>query len=95
MLEDKLCPDGIEVSGAKRNVPHCGTQPEMKTTELIKFIRWALKVRDRLPLSEAELRLDTGLHQSVLAYEDEVRLGHPARERRCMICELPISKCCC
>ena len=27
--------------------------------------------------------------------EDEIRLGHPAPERRCMIRNAPVSQCCC
>ena len=26
-----------------------------------------------------------------MTYEDEVRLGHPALERRCMICNVPVT----
>jgi len=32
---------------------------------------------------------------AALAFEDEVQLGHPAPERRCMICGVVVSKCCC
>ena len=68
---------------------------QMKTTEL-KMLLWrAVNEADELPLSEAEQRFYTTLHLAVMAYEDEVRLGHPASERRCMICHAPVSKCCC
>ena len=67
----------------------------MKTTELKKLLRRAVNESDTLPLSEAEQRLYTSLHLAVMAYEDEVRLGHPATERRCMICEEPLSECGC
>ena len=68
---------------------------QMKTTELTKFLRRAVNESDMLPLSEAEQRLYTALHLAVMAYEDEVRLGHPAAKRRCMICEKPLSECAC
>jgi len=48
-----------------------------------------------MPLSEAEARLYTVVHLGVMAYEDEVRLGHPAPERRCMMCGVLVSQCCC
>jgi hypothetical protein len=67
----------------------------MKTTELTKLLRRAVKESDTLPLSEAEQQLYTSLHLAVMAYEDEVRLGHPPTERRCMICEKPMSECYC
>jgi hypothetical protein len=68
---------------------------QMKTTEL-KMLLWrAVNEADELPLSEAEQRLYTAIHLAVMACEDEVRPGHPAPERRCMICHAPVSKCCC
>ena len=67
----------------------------MKTTELTKLVRRAVDECDTLPLSEAEQRLYTSLQLAVMAYEDEVRLGHPGSERRCMICEKPLSECYC
>jgi hypothetical protein len=67
----------------------------MKTTELTKVIRRAVNESDPLPLTEAEQRLYTSLHLAVMAYEDEVRLGHPPTERRCLICEKPVSECGC
>lgn len=67
----------------------------MKTAELNKLLRRAIAESDRLPLSEAEARLYTALHLAVMAYEDEIRLGHPAPERRCLICEVYLSRCTC
>jgi hypothetical protein len=67
----------------------------MKTIELKKLLRRAVHESNTLPLSEAEQRLYTSLHLAVMAYEDEVRLGHPVTERRCMICEKPLSECGC
>ena len=67
----------------------------MKTTELTKLLWQAVNESDELPLSEAEQRLYAVIHPALMAYEDEVRLGHPAPERRCMICHVPVSKCCC
>jgi len=67
----------------------------MKTTELIKCLRRAVNEGDGLPLADAEQRLYTALHLAVMAYEDEIRLGHPAPERRCMICGVPVNQCCC
>jgi len=68
---------------------------QMQTTELTKCLWQAVNESDGLPLSEAEERLYSALHLAVMAYEDEVRLGHPAPERRCMICHAPVSECCC
>ena len=67
----------------------------MKTAELIKLVWRAVNESDTLPLSEAEQRFYTTIHLAVMAYEDEVRLGHPAAERRCMICETTLSECHC
>jgi hypothetical protein len=68
---------------------------QMKTSELTKLLWRAVNEADELPLTEAEQRLYTAIHLAVMAFEDEVRLGHPAPERRCMICKAPLSKCCC
>jgi hypothetical protein len=65
------------------------------TNEFVAKCCLALKASERLALSEAEQRFYTSLHLAVMAYEDEVRLGHPPTERRCMICGVPISRCCC
>ena len=73
----------------KRNYVH------MKTTELIKLLRRAVNESDELPLTDAELRLYTNLDLAAMAYQDEVRLGHPPVEQRCMICKQPMSQCCC
>ena len=67
----------------------------MKTSELTKVLRRAVNEADEAPLTEAEQRLYTSLQLAVMAYEDEVRLGHPATERRCIKCGVPVSKCCC
>ena len=67
----------------------------MKTTEVVKFLRRAIDEADEDPLSEAEARLYDSIHQAVLAYEDEVKLGEGPHERRCMICEQPLSRCRC
>jgi hypothetical protein len=67
----------------------------MKTSELTKLLWRAVNESDELPLTEAEQRLFTSIHVAVMAYEDEVKLGHPASERRCMICKQPVSRCCC
>ena len=68
---------------------------QMQTTELTKRLWQAVNEADELPLSEAEQRLYTTLHLAGMAYEDEVRLGHLPTERRCMICNAPLSRCCC
>lgn len=65
------------------------------TNEFMAKCWLALKASERLALSEAEQRFYTALHLAVMAYDDEVRLGHPATERRCMICGVLVSKCCC
>ena len=67
----------------------------MKTTELTKLLWRAVNQADEAPLKEAEQRLYASLNLAVMAYEDELRLGHPASERRCMICGGPASRCCC
>lgn len=53
----------------------------MKTTKLTKLLWNAVNEADEMPLSEAEQGLYTKLHLAVMAYEDEVRLGHPFAER--------------
>jgi hypothetical protein len=67
----------------------------MKTTELTKLLWRAVNESDELPLSEAEERIYAAIHLGVMAYGDEVCLGHSAPERRCMICGVPVSQCCC
>jgi hypothetical protein len=67
----------------------------MKTTELTKLLWQAVNESDLMLLSEEEARLYTVIQLAVMAYEDEVRLGHPAPERRCMICGALVSQCCC
>ena len=67
----------------------------MRTTELTNLLWRAVSESDELPLTEAESRLYTAIHLAVMAFEDEVRLGRPAPERRCIICEVPLSQCCC
>ena len=67
----------------------------MKTTEVTKLLWRAVNESDEIPLSEEEQRLYTALHLAVMAFEDEVRLGHEPSERRCMICGVPVSQCCC
>lgn len=67
----------------------------MKTSEFTKLLWRAVNESDRMPLSEAEERLYTTIHLGVMAYEDEIRLGHPAPERRCLICGVPVSQCRC
>jgi len=65
---------------------------QMKTTEPTKLLWRAVNESDRMPLSEAEQPLYTAIHLAVMACEDEVRLGRPAPERRCMICGVLVSQ---
>lgn len=65
------------------------------TNEFMAQCWFALKAAERLALSEAEQRFYTSLHLAVMAYDDEVRLGHAPTERRCMICEKTVSECNC
>ena len=65
------------------------------TNEFVTKCWVAVNASERLALSEAERRFYTAIHLAVMAYADEVRLGHPAPERRCMICEKPLSQCYC
>ena len=65
------------------------------TNQFMANCWFAVNASERLALSEAEQRFYTAIHLAVMAYEDEVRLGHPAPERRCMICGVPLSQCCC
>ena len=94
LLVENLCPDGTAIPGEPGAVTS-GNGKEMKTTELKKLLWRAVNESDTLPLSEAEERLYTAIQMAVMAYEDEVRVGHPGSERRCMICEKPLSECYC
>jgi len=47
---------------------------------------FALHASERLALTDAEERFYSAVHLAVMAYEDELQLGHGAPERRCMIC---------
>lgn len=65
------------------------------TNEFLMRCWLTVRASERLALSEAEQQFYTAIHLAVMAYKDEVRLGHPPTERRCMICEQPLSKCGC
>ena len=66
----------------------------MKTTELQTL--WKLvKAGEERPLAAADLRLLMRMRSALMDYEDEVKLGQPAPQRRCMICASPVSLCCC
>jgi len=67
----------------------------MKTAELTKLLWRAVNESDEAPLTEAEQWLYTEIHVAVMTYEDFVLLGQLPRERRCMICGVPVSRCCC
>ena len=67
----------------------------MKTHEIIEFLRRVETENDQKPVSGPALRLRTQLLSARVAYEDEVRLGVEAPERRCGICGVPVSQCCC
>ena len=67
----------------------------MKIIELKNTILTAMDANDRTHLSEAEERFLATVHMAALAFEDEIRLGHPAPERRCMKCLVTESQCCC
>jgi len=66
----------------------------MKTSEIKMLWKFVRAGEDR-PLSAADLRLLIRVRSALMDYEDEVKLGEPARERRCMICGVPVSQCCC
>jgi hypothetical protein len=54
-----------------------------------------MKACEKRPLSAADLRLLMRIRSALMDYEDEVKLGHPAPERRCMICKEPLNQCRC
>ncbi|HXB58073.1 MAG TPA: hypothetical protein VNU95_00815 [Candidatus Acidoferrales bacterium] len=66
----------------------------MKTTEL-KTLWKLVKAGEKRSLSAADLRLLTRVRSALMDYEDEVKLGHTAPERRCMICKEPLNQCRC
>jgi hypothetical protein len=80
-------PDGLKINSVQMQ--------NRFTNEFMAKCWFALKASERLALSEAEQRFYTSLHLAVMAYDDEIRLGHPPAERRCMICEKPLSACYC
>ncbi len=65
------------------------------TNEFLAKCWLAVRASERLVLTEVERRLYTAIRLAVMAYEDDVRRGHPPTERRCMICGVAVSKCCC
>jgi hypothetical protein len=67
----------------------------MKAIELKHLILKTAEEHDGVPLSEAEARFLASMHLAALAFEDETRLGHPVPERRCLICGVLVSQCCC
>jgi hypothetical protein len=66
----------------------------MKTTE-IKLLWKLAKAGEKRPLSVADLRLLMRIRSALMDYEDEVKVGHPAPERRCLICKEPLNQCRC
>jgi hypothetical protein len=66
----------------------------MKTTE-VNMLWKLVKAGEKKRLSSAKLRLLMRLWSALKDYEDGVRLGHPAAERRCLICKEPLSQCRC
>ena len=67
---------------------------QMKSTEL-QMIWKLVKAGEERPLSAADLRLLMRLRSALINHEDEMKLDHPAPERRCMICGVPVSRCFC
>jgi hypothetical protein len=67
----------------------------VKTTELTKLLRRAVNEADELPLTETEATLYAAIHLALMAYEDEVLLGHPVAERHCMNCGVLLNQCSC
>jgi len=67
----------------------------MKTHEIIKFLRRLETEPDESPMAGPALRLRTKLRSARMAYEDEVGLGAQPSERRCGICGVAVSQCCC
>ena len=76
-------PDGLKMNSA-----------QMKKTELQMFWKLVKSGEDR-PLAAAELRLLLRVRLALMDYQDEIKLGHQAFERRCVICRVPVSQCCC
>ena len=68
---------------------------QMKTIELTKLLQRAVNEADELPLSPAELRFYTALHEALDDYEEAMQTGKPPLERRCLICKQPLKYCCC
>lgn len=66
----------------------------MKTTE-IQLLWKLVQAGEERPLVAADFRLLMRLRSALMDYQAEVKLGHPAPERRCMICNAPVSQCCC
>jgi hypothetical protein len=66
----------------------------MKPGEL-KTLWKLVKAGEDRPLSAADLRLLMRARSALMDFEDEVKLGQPAAERRCMICNALVSQCCC
>jgi hypothetical protein len=66
----------------------------MKATE-IKALWKLVKAGEERPLSAADLRLLMRVRSALVEYEDEVKLGEPAAERRCLICKEPMNQCRC
>jgi hypothetical protein len=63
--------------------------------ELRKLLRQTIDQNDTTPFSEAEQRFFGVLCDALSAYEDEVRPARSTSERRCMLCDAPMSRCCC
>jgi hypothetical protein len=64
-------------------------------TEAIKALWQVVKAGEARPLMAADLRLLLRVRLALMEYEAAKRAGKPGPERRCRICGVPQSQCCC
>lgn len=81
--------------GCRHTVLKVTDSIQMQPAERRKLMRRVVTEWDTLPLSEAEFKLFGRIAEVWTAYDYEVRSGHRASERVCLLCRALVSQCCC
>ena len=67
----------------------------MTTIEVTKLLWQAIEESEPMTLTPEEQQLFDAVHGRLMDYEDEVRRGDPSAERHCIVCMVPVNRCCC
>ena len=67
----------------------------MTTTDLTKLLWQIIEESEPMTLTPDEQQLFDAVHGRLMDYEDEVRRGDPSAELHCIVCMVPVNRCCC